>query len=424
MDTIFALSSGQPPAAIAIVRISGPAAITAITAMGVATPVARRPSLVALRHPHTSELLDRGLVLWFPGPSTATGEDLAELHLHGGRAIVAGVLGALAAVEGLRPAAPGEFTRRAFLNGRIDLAEAEGLADLLLAETEAQRRAALALVGGSVSRKVNAWQDRLLALSARMEAVLDFSDEGEVGDDLPEGWLRELKLLADEIGFVLSSPPLERLRDGIRVVAAGPPNAGKSTLINALAQRDAAIVSPVPGTTRDIIEVPVSIAGVPFLLIDTAGLREAQDAVEAIGVDRAHSSIDAADIILWLGDPLATPDPERAIVVAAKADLGSDLVGDVQVSAFEGTGLDRLTEMVLERAGKLLPREGEVAVNARHRAWLEQAWETLEEASIATDPLIIAELLRSARAFLDGITGRAGVEDMLDSLFAGLCIGK
>jgi tRNA modification GTPase len=424
MDTIFALSSGQPPAAIAIVRISGARAIDALASLGAGEPVPRRASLASLHHPGIGELLDRALILWFPGPASATGEDLAELHLHGGRAVIAGIIGALSSLEGLRLAEPGEFTRRAFANGRIDLSEAEGLADLLLAETESQRRAALALAGGSLSRMVDAWQRRLLALSARIEASLDFSDEGEVGDDLPLGWREEVRALAASIGAALSCPPLERLRDGVRVVAAGPPNAGKSTLINALAGREAAIVSAVPGTTRDVIEVPVAIGGVPFLLSDTAGLRDADDEVEAIGVERARAALGAADVVLWLGDPSLTPDPARTIIVAAKADLDGPGQGDVQVSALTGRGMDLLRTMLLTRASELLPREGEVAVNARHRACLEQARQGLNEAIAITDPLVLAELLRGARTSLDRVTGRAGVEDMLDTLFGGLCIGK
>ncbi|HEU0135547.1 MAG TPA: tRNA uridine-5-carboxymethylaminomethyl(34) synthesis GTPase MnmE, partial [Allosphingosinicella sp.] len=304
-ETIFALSSGSPPAAVALVRISGPAADVALQALSGKLPEPRVATLADLQW--RGERLDRALVLRFPGPRSATGEDVVELHLHGGRAVVAGVLEALQDIQGLRPAEPGEFTHRAFENGRIDLAEAEGLADLLSAETRSQRRAALAMAGGSLSRQVEAWRQRLLDLAAALEAALDFSDEGEVGEAWPPGWAARLEALAGEMQALLDRPPAERLRDGLRVVIAGPPNAGKSSLINALAQRDAALTSAVPGTTRDVIEAPTAIGGRPFLLIDTAGLRESEDEVESAGIERARASLASADLILWLGDPLEAP---------------------------------------------------------------------------------------------------------------------
>jgi tRNA modification GTPase len=424
-DTIFALSSGSPPAGIAVVRISGPDADSALLALAGRLPEPRRATVAALCHPLNGELLDRALVLRFPGPASATGEDVAELHLHGGRSVVAAILGALAAVPGLRQAEPGEFTRRAFASGRIDLAEAEGLADLLAAETEAQRRAALRLAGGALSREVERWQAELLGLAAELEAALDFADEGDVGADLPPGWRDRLALLCRELQAALARPSAERLRDGIRVTLAGPPNAGKSSLFNALAEREAAIISPVPGTTRDLIEAPVAIAGMPFLLVDTAGLRESRDAVEAIGVERARSSLAAADIILWLGDPEAAPGRGRTIVIGAKSDLGPPPPGiDLAVSALTGEGLERLVACLEGRAKSLLPGEGEIAVNARHRAILRDVLESLGDAGSTTDLLIAAESLRLARLALDRLTGRAGVEDMLDALFGRFCIGK
>jgi tRNA modification GTPase len=422
-DTIFALSSGSPPAAIAVVRISGPRAGAALEALAGTLPEPRIATLANLQW--TGERLDRALVLRFPGPHSATGEDVAELHLHGGRAVVAGVLEALAAVEGLRPAEAGEFTRRAFENGRIDLAEAEGLADLLAAETRSQRRAALAMAGGSLSRQVEAWRQRLLALAAALEAALDFSDEGEVGEAWPPGWADELEALATEIEALLARPPAERLRDGVRIVIAGPPNSGKSSLLNILAQREAAITSAIPGTTRDLIEAPISIAGIPYLLIDTAGLRDGADEVETIGVERARASVAAADLILWLGDSTDAPDPQRTIRVQSKCDLESsaDPGADVRVSAVTGEGIQALVSTFAERSLALLPVEGEVGANARQREAIANAITHLREAG-ATDMLIAAEGLRRARMELDRVTGRAGVEDMLDTLFGRFCIGK
>lgn len=424
-DTIFALSSGSPPAAIALVRVSGPAADEALLNLARILPEPRRAALAELRTEQGP--LDDAIVIRFPGPASVTGENVVELHLHGGRAVIAAVLEALAGMEGLRAAEPGEFTRRAFEHGRIDLAEAEGLADLLTAETESQRRAALAMAGGSVSRLVAGWQERLLALAARLEAVLDFSDEGEVGEALPAGWAETLATLIAEIEAALARPAAERLRDGVRVVIAGPTNAGKSSLLNVLADREAAITSAVPGTTRDLIEAPTSIGGIPFLLVDTAGLRESGDEVERIGVDRARRSLESADLILWLGEPEDCPDRTRSILVASKIDLSSaarDDGADVRVSAVTGEGMDDLIDLLLERSAALLPAEGEASLNRRHREALVLMLERLREARESDDFLIKAESLRRARASLDRISGRAGVEDMLDALFGRLCIGK
>lgn len=426
-DTIYALSSGNPPAAIAIVRISGPAAAAALRALAERVPEPRRASLAMLHDPSSGEVLDRALMLWFPGPETSTGEDLAELHLHGGRSVVAGVLGALAQMEGLRGAEPGEFTRRAFENGRMDLAEAEGLADLLMAETASQRRAALALAGGALSRKVEEWQRRLLGTSARLEAVLDFSDEGDVEEQESWPWQDDLGPLVRDMETLLERPSAERLRDGVRVVIAGPPNAGKSSLLNTLVGREAAITSAIAGTTRDLVEAPTALGGTPFLLVDTAGLREVEDEVEAIGVGRAKRSLGAADIILWLGEPGECPDRERAILVQSKADLPGQvpsLVADVAVSAATGAGVDQLVDLLVERARSLLPTEGEVAINERHREAVRNCLLYLRSAATAGDPLVAAEELRQARLALDRVTGRAGVEDMLDALFGAFCIGK
>ncbi len=418
-DTIYALSSGAPPAGIAIVRISGPRAGEALAALAGRLPEPRVATFRKLRADH--ELLDNAVILWLPGPKSATGEDVAELHLHGGRAVIARAIGALGAMTWLREALPGEFTRRSFENGLLDLAEAEGLGDLLMAETEGQRRAALAQMGGRLSRQVAAWQERLLALAARVEAALDFSDEDDVAP-LPADFGVALAALRAELSAALVRPRAERLKDGVRVVIAGPPNAGKSSLLNALAEREAAIVTAIPGTTRDLVEVPVALDGIPFLLTDTAGLRDSDDEVETIGVDRALQSVAGADIVLWLGLPEEAP--EGSVRVHAKADLApAPESADLATSAVTGAGVAALADLLRARARSLLPLEGEVALNARHRAAVAEAGDALAEAG-STDLIIAAEALRRARAALDRVTGKAGVEDMLDALFGRFCIGK
>lgn len=418
-ETIFALSSGLPPAGIAVVRISGPSAGAALATLAGPLPEPRRTSFRRIRGA-TGGTLDEGLVLWFPGPATATGEDLAELHLHGGRAVVAAVLAELTRLPGCRAARAGEFTRRAFENGRIDLTEAEGLADLLAAETELQRRSALTLAEGGLGRLVASWENALLRESARIEAVLDFSDEGDVGDDLPDA--APLTSLGEEMSALLASPPAERLRDGVRVVLGGPPNAGKSSLFNVLIGREAAIVSEVAGTTRDRIEAPVSMDGVPLLFIDTAGLRDdATDSVEAIGISRTEEALETADIVLWLGE--ARDAPAGALLIAAKCDVGPTRSG-MPVSVTTREGLDALRAEIVRRARGQLPQPGALALNARHRDILSQVQSAVQEASVSNDLLIRAELLRLARATLDQLTGRSGVESMLDALFGAFCIGK
>ncbi len=427
----------MPPAAIAVVRISGAEAGTALRALAARLPEARRATLADLKTVADAPL-DRALVLWFPGPATATGEDLAELHLHGGRAVVAAVETALAAMPGLRRAEAGEFTRRAFLNGRIDLAEAEGLADLLAAETESQRVQALGLASGHVSRAVAGWQDRLLTLMAGAEAELNFADEDdvEVGDAVARRLIAGMGVLADELDGWLARPAAEVIADGLSVVIAGPPNTGKSTLINVLSQRELAIVSPVAGTTRDVIETPLALDGIAMRFSDTAGLRaESADDIEMIGIDRAKAAVETADILLWLGAPTDVPDHPRAILIAAQADRWKGDAAaeaqaarcDLMLSAMTGEGMDRLHRMIVEMARTLLPREGEAALRQRQRAALGEArdWLRIEAGSREADDLILlAERLRLASGALDRITGRAGVEDMLDTLFGRFCIGK
>ncbi len=424
MDTIFALSSGLPPAGIGIIRISGPAASSALLALAGRVPEARRASHASFRNAE-GLLLDRGLMLFFPGPKTATGEDLAEMHCHGGRAVISGVQAALAALPGLRAAAPGEFTRRAFANGIVDLAEAEGLGDLLSAETELQRRAAMAMVEGRLSHRCERWRETILSLSAQVEAVLDFSDEDDVSE-LPPAFGDTRKKLGDELREWLEKPSAERLKEGVKVVLAGPPNAGKSTLFNLLTDSDAAIITPIAGTTRDVLERPVSIAGVPIVFMDTAGLHEAsQDEVERIGIARAEQALARADIVLWLGTE--GEGPENAIEVASCSDLPGGPAKSASchlVSGRTGDGVDTLRDEIATAAQKLLPKAGEVALNSRQRALIGNAYHALKNTEAATDLLLIAEEFRQMRLSMDRLLGQTSTEDMLDSLFGSFCIGK
>lgn len=425
-DTIFALSSGMPPAAIAVVRISGPSANHALEALAGTLPQPRRAHVMRIHHPAGAALLDEALVLRFAAPHSATGEDVVELHLHGGRAVVRAVLSALATLPGLREAEPGEFTRRGYQNGRIDLAEAEGLADLLAAETESQRRAAVVIAGGALSRAVERWQSSVLAAAAQVEAALDFSDEADVDPETAMPQANEVGRLISDIELTLQRPPAERLREGVRVAIAGPPNTGKSSLLNLLAGRPAAITSAIAGTTRDLVEAPTAIAGMPFLLIDTAGLRESSDEVEAIGIERAQQALASADLILWLGPPQDRPDSERTILIRSMADLHTDPPepGVISLSSKTGAGVDELVELLTVRSRALLPQEGEVATNARQRDALATCVQHLRAALADQDLIIVSEHLRQARHALDRVTGRAGVEEMLDALFGRFCIGK
>lgn len=423
-DTIFALSSGAPPAAIGVIRISGPGAGETLRSLAGREVEPRRASLARL-HGTDGRLLDEALVLWFPGPDTATGEDLAELHCHGGRAVIAAVEGELAQFHGLRRAEPGEFTRRAFANGRIDLAEAEGLADLLSAQTELQRSAAIAMAGGGFSRQVEQWREALLRLSAEVEAALDFGDEDDVGG-LAADFSQRLGHLTGDLADWLARPQSERLGEGYRVVLAGPPNSGKSTLFNALIESEAAITSPVAGTTRDVIERSVAIGGVPFTFVDTAGLREGSaDEIEAIGIGRARDQLERADLVLWLG-----PEHDGPIgcwEIEAQIDDQAHLVKttpDWRVSARTGENIAKLKLALVERARGAMPKPGEAALNARQHGLLAGAHAALREAGEHSDPLIIGECLRQARLGFDRLVGRATTEDMLDALFGRFCIGK
>lgn len=424
MDTIFALSSGSPPAGIAIVRVSGPYAADALRRLAGGIPKPRHAHFGVFRS-SDGIVLDEGLSLWFPGPGSATGEDLAEFHLHGGRAVIAAIENALSGIPGLRRAQPGEFTRRAFANGRIDLAEAEGLADLLAAETELQRRAALVMAGGALSRRVAEWCDRILAVSAQVEAALDFDDEDDVREPASDVG-QVIDTMRGEIEAQLSAPSAETLREGFRVVLAGPPNAGKSTLFNALTESEAAITAPLAGTTRDVLVRPVAIGGVPFSFVDTAGLRaESGDEVEAIGIARAHAELARADLVLWLG--IEGEGPDGAWEIDAQIDRPGHLPKVAprnSVSAVTGAGIEELKQSLIVEARNSMPHPGEAALNSRQRALIADAAAALSAAQGLDDLLLVAEQLRQARTAFERLTGRASTEHMLDALFGRFCIGK
>ncbi|KQT85540.1 tRNA uridine-5-carboxymethylaminomethyl(34) synthesis GTPase MnmE [Aurantimonas sp. Leaf443] len=444
VETIVALSSGALPSGIAVLRVSGPAARGVVTALAGSVPAGRRAGLRRIRD-RDGATLDRGLVLFFEGPGTASGEDSAEFHLHGGRATVSAVLAAACALPGVRLAEAGEFTRRAFENGRIDLTEAEGLGDLLAAETERQRRAALDQADGSLRRLYEGWMDALTGMRAMIEASLDFADEGDVGETLDPGTARAMARLLVELEAHLDRAERgEILRAGFRVAIVGPPNAGKSSLMNALARRDVAIVTPVPGTTRDVLEVTLDLRGIPVRLFDTAGLRETDDPVEAIGIERARRTMDAADLVLSLvpADALeeaaglshvkhAVVDGEAAkpthLTVLSKADLAKRPVPDSwpALSTRDGTGLESLLAHIAAAASEGIGEEP-LPLHERHRALLGELRDLLREALDHPDdaPELQAERLREAADRLGLLTGRRGVEDLLDIVFSRFCIGK
>ncbi len=437
-ETIFALSSGPPPAGVAVVRISGPGARFGLETLVDSVPEPRKASLRFISG--NGERLDRGLVLFFPAPASFTGEDVAELHLHGGRAVIMSVLAVLTRL-GFRPAEPGEFTRRAFVNQRMDLTQVEGLADLVAAETEAQRRQALRQADGSLRDLYEGWRARLVRARAMVEAELDFAEEEDVPPSAAaEAW-RDLDALAVEIGAHLDDNARgERLRLGAEIVVAGPPNAGKSSLINALARRDVAIVAPEPGTTRDLIEVRLDLGGYPVSLVDTAGLREAEGAVEAEGIRRAEERAKAADLVLWLCEmsalPEAPPDDLQTHVlrIGTKADLvdsaeeRSRLAGafDLTISTRSGQGMETLLAELegLVRA-VMAPAESPLITRSRYRHALAACRASIIAArSTAAGAEVVAEELRRATDALGRITGRVDVEDLLDVIFREFCIGK
>lgn len=422
-DTIFAVSSGRPPAAIAVMRISGPDALSAGERLAGSLPPPRRAGLRTLKD-HLGSAIDQALVLVFPGPATATGEDLVELHLHGGRAVVAAVERALASQSNLRAAGAGEFTRRALINGRIDLIQAQGLADLLEAETEQQRRLAIESADGAISRMVIGWMDSLSRLGAIIEAAIDFDDEDDVSAVDPAFIESESAVLAETLGQVLARPAVERYRDGIRVVLVGPPNAGKSSLLNALIGREAAIVSPIAGTTRDRVEASIVRRGRIYTLIDTAGLRDkAEDPVERIGIERALQAVAAADIILDLSEPHS--DDPRAIAVHARADVRpAALPGAIATTINDLTTVDALWEEIERRGDKVL---GEITGPTFHEAQrqaITDAQAALHHVIGSDDLLLQAEEVRTASRALAGLLGIDATEAMLDALFGRFCVGK
>jgi tRNA modification GTPase len=441
-DTIFALASGAGRAAVAVLRLSGPASgevLGALTGGGRhRLPRPREAALRRLRHPKTGEVLDQALVLWFSAPRSYTGEDAGELHLHGGPAVIAAVAEALVAA-GARPAEPGEFTRRAFLNGRLDLTAAEGIADLIAAETEAQRRQALRQAEGGLARVLEGWTARLTRLLARQEAFIEFEEE-DLPADLDDRVAAEAGALRAEVAAGLAEGGrAERLREGLLVAILGAPNAGKSSLLNALTGREAAIVSARAGTTRDVVEARVALAGVPVTLADTAGLRDsAADEIEAEGVRRARRRAEDADLILAVfAADRAEPDAEtlalvgpRVLAVVNKTDLAPApaAIGGVAVlgvSARTGAGMEALRARLAEEATTRAGLTAEAGLTRpRHRAALEEAVRWLDVLAEAPLPELRAEALRAALRALGRITGRVGVEAVLDLVFGEFCIGK
>lgn len=425
-DTIMALSSGSLPAGVAVIRLSGPLVKTALDTLAGGVPVARK---MALRSIGADRALDQGLVAFFPSPNSFTGEDCAELHVHGSPAGVKAILGELGTI-GLRLAEAGEFTRRAFENGKLDLIEVEGLGDLLSAETEKQRQQALARYDGRLTQEIDRWRDTLLDLRAEIEARLDFSDEGDVSDDLPSTWLAQLDALEAAISSALASVESGRIvREGIRVALAGAPNAGKSSLINALSRSDVAIVSDEAGTTRDVREVPLDIAGQKFVLLDLAGLRETDSKAEAEGVKRAHKAIAEADIVLWLRAPdvedIAVPDTSgRLITIGTKSDLGQ-VQADFAISTETGAGLAELFVHFAVLGEEITGVEPSLVSHERDRQSLHSAIDTLKETRRALhDWELAAESLRNTSAALERMIGRLDAERVLDRLFSSFCIGK
>ena len=429
-DTIYALSSGHGRAGVAVIRVSGPHAAAALNQLtGKAVPAPRKASLRQFRTA-AGQVIDDGLALWFPSPFSFTGEDVAELHVHGGRAVVEGMFAALRQIEGFRPAEAGEFTRRAVENGKFDLTQAEALADLINAETEAQRQQALRQYGGGLSHLYEGWRATLVHAAAWAEAAIDFADE-----ELPEDVITRARGQAADILREISKHldderRGEILRDGFHLTVLGPPNSGKSSLVNALANRDVAIVSELAGTTRDVLEVHLDLGGYPVVIADTAGLRETSDLVETEGVRRALQRAERADAVLLLLDSSVPPPPqlmqiEPSLIAWNKSDVAPPPVNELAISVRTGQGmqvlLQRLEQLVRDRLER---RESPSLTRERHRTALEQVRVILARASGTSKPDLLAEELRAALRCLGRITGRVDLEALLDVIFRDFCIGK
>lgn len=447
-QTIFALSSGRAPSAIAVVRVSGAQAGRVLTTLAGRLPAPRQASRRLLRD-GAGQPIDDAVVLWFPGPGSATGEDIAEFHVHGGRAVLAALLAAISVIPNTRAAEPGEFTRRAFENGKLDLTEAEGLDDLIHADTDRQRRQALRQLQGLLGDRARDWRERIIEASALIEAGIDFSDEGDVPAELRAPAVKAIETLHDEIAKVLAAQGhSERLRDGLVVAIAGEPNVGKSTLMNQLARRDVAIVSPHAGTTRDVIEVQLDLDGYPVTVIDTAGIRETDDPVEQEGVRRARARAEDADLVLWLVEGGNAVDPEASPplwtsrdgsersggsvwIVRNKIDLGgtggAGPAGEFPISASRGDGIPELVDALVAFAANFFgTTEGALVTRARQRDLLRQASDNLRRSLdlVEEGEELAAEELRAAAYALGRLLGRVDVEDVLGAIFQTFCIGK
>ena len=445
-QTIFALSSGRPPSAIAVVRVSGPQASVALSSLAAKLPAPRMATRVLLRDA-SQRPIDDAVVLWFPGPASATGEDVAEFHVHGSRAVLGALFAALSAFENIRAAEPGEFTRRAFENGKLDLTEAEALDDLIHADTDRQRRQALRQMKGLLGDRARDWRAQIIEASALIEAGIDFSDEGDVPGELIEPALERIKALYREITEVLAAQRhSERMREGLVVAIAGPPNVGKSTLMNQLARREVAIVSPHAGTTRDVIEIQLDLDGYPVTVIDTAGIRETEDPVEQEGVRRARTRAGEADLVLWMIDAQHKEARQEASasawIVRNKIDLDASAPGSQQlaavgrmaggpiefaISATQGDGVqDLITALVAFAHDFFGAEEGGLIGRARQRKLLQEAATMLRRSIdvIGGGEELAAEELRSAAVALGRLLGRVDVEDVLDKIFREFCIGK
>ncbi|MFC5069612.1 tRNA uridine-5-carboxymethylaminomethyl(34) synthesis GTPase MnmE [Flaviflagellibacter deserti] len=432
-STIYALASGTGLAGIAVVRVSGPRSSDVLITLAGKLPVPRRATFVVLRDPASSEDLDQGLVLWFPAPGSFTGEDVAEFHIHGGRASVSGLLQALGKIEGCRIAEPGEFSRRAFESGKLDLVEAEALADLIAADTAAQRRQALRGLSAGIGLVADAWRADLIRAMSFVEAEIDFSDEGDVGDGL---WRRAepiiVRLIDDIEALLTKGRSGERLREGAVVVLSGPPNVGKSSFLNRVAGRDVAIVSAYAGTTRDMLEVHLDLGGYPVTMIDTAGIRETNDPIEQEALARARKRSENADLVLWFSDAgesgISPTSSDRMWSVVNKIDLSGSLDsedGVYPVSAKTGAGIDRLLSDLGEWAKTAFaPSESALVTRERHRLCLGSAVDALRRALLAKEPELRAEELRLSARELGRISGRVDVEDVLGGIFSEFCVGK